>query len=360
MHPASQALALELPSGVRRSISARARHGNVPRTTVHYRSKGRQSRKAKDECQQYLTPSEEKALVDFILCMSASGFPIRIKYIPSLAFCIARRRATNRPAEPPKKNWPQAFRRRHPDIKSRNNRAMPWERHDNNIYDKVVGWFNVIEKELCRPDILPENFYNMDETGIMLSMLGAVKVLVGKDDRRDYRGAGTKRTMVTAIECVSASGEYLNPMIIWPASTHRSNWTTYPTPGWFYALSESGYNDSFISLEWIKKVFDPQTRTRANGRPRILICDGFATHETLEILEFCLENNIILCRLPSHMSHKTQPCDVSVFGPLKTAYRDEVERLYRGGLTNINKEHFTTIYSRARTRAMTKKNILAG
>jgi len=95
---------------------------------------------------------------------------------------------------------------------------MAWERHDNNIYDKVVHWFEVIEQELHK--VLPENVYNMDETGIMLSMLSSVKVLVGKDDRRGYRGAGVKRTMVTAIECVSGTGEYLNLMIIWPASTY--------------------------------------------------------------------------------------------------------------------------------------------
>ncbi|KAF1973619.1 hypothetical protein BU23DRAFT_127511 [Bimuria novae-zelandiae CBS 107.79] len=41
----------------------------------------------------------------------------------------------------------------------------------------------------------------MDETGVMLSMLGSVKVLVGKDDVRGYRGAGVKRTMVTAVSC---------------------------------------------------------------------------------------------------------------------------------------------------------------
>jgi DDE superfamily endonuclease len=193
----------------------------------------------------------------------------------------------------------------------------------------------------------------------MLSMLGSVKVLVGKDDRRDYRGAGVKRTMVTAIECISASGESLNPMIIWPASTHRSNWTTHPTPGWVYACSESSYNDSQISLEWTKGVFDPQTKARANQKPRMLMCDGFRTHEALEILEFCFENNIILCRLPSHTSHKLQPCDVAVFGPLKTAYRDQVERLYRGGATVVNKEHFTSLCSPARARAITK-NILTG
>jgi hypothetical protein len=69
---------------------------------------------------------------------------------------------------------------------------------------------------------------------------------------------------------------------------------------------------------------------------------------------------MILCRLPSHTSHKLQPCDVAVFGPSKTAYRDQVERLYRGGVAIVNKEHFTTLYSPARERAMTKKNILAG
>ncbi|KAF7577160.1 hypothetical protein PtrM4_014000 [Pyrenophora tritici-repentis] len=88
--------------------------------------------------------------------------------------------------------------------------------------------------------------------------------------------------------------------------------------------------------------------------------DGFGTHKTVEILEFCLENNIILCRLPSHTSHKLQPCNVGIFAPLKTAYRDEVERLNRGGIDRIGKEHFTSLYKPARDKAFTKRNILAG
>jgi len=224
----------------------------------------------------------------------------------------------------------------------------------------ITHWFEVIGKQLEDPSILPENVYNMDETGVMLSMLGSVKVLVGKDDTRDYRGAGVKRTMVTAVECISASGKVLNPMIIWPATTHRSNWTTFSTPGWHFACSESGYTDTKISFEWIKRVFDPQTKQRANQKPRILICDGFGSHESLEILEYCLENNIILCRLPSHTSHKLQPCDVAVFAPLKSAYRNQVERLYRGGVNTVRKEHFTSLYSRARELAFTERNIAAG
>lgn len=54
----------------------------------------------------------------------------------------------------------------------------------------------------------------MDETGVMLYILGSVKVLIGKEDPRDYRGAGVKRTIVTAIECISANGRSLLLIII--------------------------------------------------------------------------------------------------------------------------------------------------
>ena len=67
-----------------------------------------------------------------------------------------------------------------------------------------------------------------------------------------------------------------------------------------------------------------------------------------------------MCRLPSHTSHKLQPCDVGPFAPLKAAYRDEVERLDRGGVNTIGKQHFTSLYSPARLAAFTTRNIIAG
>jgi hypothetical protein len=82
----------------------------------------------------------------------------------------------------------------------------------------------------------------------MLSMLNSVKVLVSKDNTHAYRGARVKRTIVTAVECISADRRCLNSIIIWPAKTHRANWTTYPTSGWIYALSNTGFTDSYISL----------------------------------------------------------------------------------------------------------------
>ena len=94
-------------------------------------------------------------------------------------------------------------------LKARNVRAIDWKRHENNIYPKIAEWVEVIETVLQDPAILSENVYNMDETGVMLSKLGSVKVLVGRDDFRGYRGAGVKRTMMTAIECISADSRSL-------------------------------------------------------------------------------------------------------------------------------------------------------
>ena len=88
----------------------------------------------------------------------------------------------------------------------------------------------MIGRVLQDSNIVPESVYNMDKTGVMLSMLGSVKVLVSKDNLRGYKGARVKRTVVTAIKCISGDGRYLDLIIIWPALTHRGNWTTYPTP----------------------------------------------------------------------------------------------------------------------------------
>lgn len=71
---------------------------------------------------------------------------------------------------------PQAFYKRHPTLEPRTLRPLDWARHD--IYEKVEQWFTVIEKELHSPAVLSENVYNMDETGVLLSLLAARKFLV--------------------------------------------------------------------------------------------------------------------------------------------------------------------------------------
>jgi hypothetical protein len=186
MDKASRVLAQPVPPSLSESYCARADRSGVPHTTPHHRARGRRSVEEKAQSQQYIAPYEEDDLVHFLLHLSDLGQPVRIKYIRFLVFCVTRQRSeSDHPLKPPGKNWTQGFEKRHPETQARRVKALDRNRHEKNMYRKITQWFEVIGRVLKDLAISKENVNNMDETGIMLFMLGTVKVLVGKDDMRD-------------------------------------------------------------------------------------------------------------------------------------------------------------------------------
>ena len=93
---ASKALAEASLPGEPRTYDAISKWSGVPLSTLLYRAHGQRSREEKAKGQQYLTPSEEKALEKNLKLMADLGNPVRIKYLPALAFSIARQRSTNK------------------------------------------------------------------------------------------------------------------------------------------------------------------------------------------------------------------------------------------------------------------------
>lgn len=185
----------------------------LPASTRWHREHGRRTRREKAAKEQYLSPQEEKGLACYALRMCQNGYPLPVKVLRSLAVVVRRKRSgtiAKEDVKQPGKNWPQGFYKRNPQIKARRMRAISWDRHDHTIYPKVEEWFSVIGKELAQPTILAENVYNMDETGVLLGKLGSLKVLVGQKELRNYRGASSQRTLITAVECISADGRCLN------------------------------------------------------------------------------------------------------------------------------------------------------
>ena len=68
-------------------------------------------------------------------------------------------------------------------------------------------------------------------------------------------------------------------------------------------------------------------------------CRRSLSHVTLGLVAHCVAHAIDLVVLPAHPSHVTQPLDVSVFGPLKTALAKEMvrdeERLQKADWTHV-------------------------
>ncbi|KAH8701010.1 hypothetical protein BGW36DRAFT_375389 [Talaromyces proteolyticus] len=141
-----------------------------------------------------------------MLRTTKNGYPLLVKSLRSLALLIVQQRsssshvpASSAVAKPPGPSWSRSFYKRHPEVRARGLKPVDCKRHDYNIRSKVEEWFSVIGPELHNPVTDPVNVYNMDETGVMLSVPNLLKVLVGKDDYRNSRGARVKRTLVTAI-----------------------------------------------------------------------------------------------------------------------------------------------------------------
>ncbi|CAI6101447.1 unnamed protein product [Clonostachys chloroleuca] len=130
---------------------------------------------------------------------------------------------------------------------------------------------------------------------------------------------------------------------------------------WLFATSQNGWISNALALEWLQRVFIPETAPADPSEARLLIVDGHGSHATPEFMWECFQNNIFLLFLPAHTSHVLQPLDLGVFSALKAAYRRHLERLDEMlDLTTIGKANFLECYAKARKEALTAKNIKSG
>jgi hypothetical protein len=98
------------------TYTALSEFSRLPASILWHREHGRPLKREVAAQKQYLTPSEEEALANYVLRMAEQGYPAPVKLLRYLAWVIARRRsstfqipANDDGVRPPGKNWPQGF-----------------------------------------------------------------------------------------------------------------------------------------------------------------------------------------------------------------------------------------------------------
>ena len=122
-------------------------------------------------------------------------------------------------------------------------------------------------------------------------------------------------------------------------------------------MTDNGWTTNEKGLEWVQH-FDQHTKGCMKGTYRLVILDGHESHHSTEFEIYCKENNIVTLCMPAHSSHRLQPLDVGCFGPLKTAYSHQIERLMKLHFTHISKVEFFHAFHAAFLASITKSNIL--
>jgi hypothetical protein len=210
--------------------------------------------------------------------------------------------------------------------------------------------------------------YNMDEKGCMLGILTRSKRVFS---RRLYEEGKIKahiqdgnREWITLLACICADGSALAPALIYQSGSGsiQDTWlqALRPEDQVYISSSPSGWTNNDIGLSWLKQVFDRSTKEKAGRSYRLLILDGHGSHLTMDFIEYCNQNRILLAVYPPHSTHTLQPLDVVMFKPFSSAYSNQVAAFMERcqGLTSMSKRDFYPMFMAAWEASFKKETIL--
>ncbi|KAJ3566248.1 hypothetical protein NPX13_g7210 [Xylaria arbuscula] len=368
MPPYSENDVLAAVAAISNGVSLRkaSREYGVPRTTLQDRIMGVRPKTIAYRDRQKLSVVQEDTLARWVTTQSSLGQ--HPDHQELRRYALEMLKAAGEP-EQLGKRWVNRFLRRYPLIRVMRKRAIDFRRINGATPDVIRSWFQKLAI-LAVQAIKPENRYNFNEADIMEGH-GTNGLVLGSTESKAIRKTRPgSRVWTSFIGCVSATGRWLDPLVIFKGKSLQQQWfplNLAPYAGWHFTHQEKSWTDDDTALEWLQKIFIPNTvpeGTREGQRPneaRLLVCDGHGSHVKKRFMELCCIHNIYMLYLPPHASHVLQPLDMAIFGPLKHAYRKRLDRLAQMDDSTISgKRTFLSCYREARNEALTVSNIRAG
>ncbi|KAI7975922.1 hypothetical protein EIK77_009204 [Talaromyces pinophilus] len=260
-------------------------------------------------------------------------------------------------------NWVNAFLKRNPDINVKFARRLAYSRALCEDPVIIGGFFEQLSQHKKEYGIVDEDIYNFDETGFAMGIATTAKVICSSDrSGKPSLIQPGNREWVTVVECVGSTGKVVPPLIIFKSGSNQAEWYKHPIlpPDWSITHSPNGWTSDELGLQWLERIFEPNTRPNTVGASRLLILDGHSSHLTPGFDQACKRFNIIACCMPAHSSHILQPLDVGVFSVLKRLYGAAVESRIRKGIHHVDKVDFLEMLYKVRIETYTTQNIKGG
>ena len=268
----------------------------------------------------------EAALVDHAVNLQQSLFGLITTYIRKLAFDIAEQNNLKHPFHNEKagRGWLFGFMNRHPELSLRMPEPTSLARAVGFNKPSVDKFFNLYKNILSKESYTAQQIYNMDETGLT-NVHKPGKVISKRGQRQVGKiTSGEKGQTMTVICAVNAAGSYVPPMLIFKRKRMVNRLLSGSPPGTIGGTSANGWIDNELFVKWLGHFI---THVNASKENRIiLIVDGHSTHKSIQAIELARDNGVTLICLPPHKTHKIQPLDRTIYGPLKTNYNKECEK----------------------------------
>ena len=349
----------DLTVGRFESIRATAKAYNLVESTLRRRYQNKSvSYSVARETTRLLSSWQEELLIHWINNSEACGHSVNYPQLREFVTLLVTSSGSDKKCG---HNWVARFLQRRPEVKSKIGKKIDTLRVKNTSPEVLSPWFDRLYAIIQKLGVTPANMWNIDETGIALGVCTNQRVIGSSETTHTYIQTPENREWVSIIECISASGLKITPVVIFKGKTLQSTWfTPGKTPEYHYTCSEKGWTSNDIGIRWLKHVFLPSTNPGVDI-PQLLILDGHGSHVSIEFMRICWESNVFLYYLIPHSSHVLQPLDLSCFSVLKSRYRNQILALSSlSDSAPIKKSTFLEVYHKARTEGLTEHNVRAG
>ncbi|CAK1579754.1 unnamed protein product [Parnassius mnemosyne] len=354
----------------KKSIREVCRNYGIPRTTVQDRISGRSSDSIKTRGPDPILTSEvEKKIVDWLIDIAKCGFPIKKFELLDTVQKIIKDSGMQTPFknDRPGQTWFINFMKRHPEISQRSAEGINKARA-RITEESIRRWFGELESFLVETnnrDILesPERIFNGDESGFALCPKTG-KVLGPRGYRNLYQiKSGSEKDNLTVLVTFNAKAQVCPPLIVFPYIRPPKQIADSMPPHWVLGRSDSGWMRSDVFFEYITNDFNNWVVSNEIQRPILLLVDGHKSHMSLELSGMCEQMGIILYALPPNTTHILQPADVSVFGPLKSEWKNVVRKFLtkpENLNSSVTKTNFCVIFKDCLESTNMPRNIING
>lgn len=269
------------------------------------------------------TDSQEKELGEYVILAAKHHHGLTVNCVRSLAYQYAAANKINMPEswsrhETAGIDWVYAFIERQGNISIRKPEATSLGRATSFNRSNVAKFFNNLTDIMERYHFEPGSIYNVDETALT-TVHKPPKILAAKGEKQVGQITSAERgTLVTLCGAINALGNSVPPFLIYPRVHFKDHMILGAPPGSVGVSHSSGWMTGENFVLWMKH-FISHSRCSVD-HPVLLIMDNHDSHITVESLNLAKQNGIILLTLPPHCSHKLQPLDRTVYGPLKKFY----------------------------------------
>ena len=305
----------------------------------------------------------EEVLSKHIVTMQQTMFGFSTGDIRKLAYDIACANGLKHPFSTEKKkagkDWLMGYLKRHPEISLRTPEPTSMSRAVSFNRANVQKFYDIYKEQLDKDSYTADRIWNMDETGFT-AVHKPARILAKCGAKQVGRiTSGEKGVTTTAICAVSAGGVYIPPMLIYKRKRMTDVLLKGSSPGTIGGCSENGWVTSELFVKWLKHFVEHAKPSKE--RSLLLLVDGHSSHKSLPAIDYARSQNIIMICFPPHSTHRMQPLDRTVYGPLKAAYNRECDKWMSSHVgQRISPYDVAQLFGTAYVNSATMRNAISG